>query len=156
MKLLFKQRVFSWFDSYDIYDEQGDAVFTVKGQLSWGHCLHISDAAGNHIGTVKEVVLSFLPRFEIYAGDRLLGSIRKEFTFFKPKFTLDMNGWTIDGDWLEWDYTIRDASGKPVATISKQLLSWSDTYVIDVHSPADAIPALMVVLDIDAEKCSWD
>ncbi len=156
MKLLFKQRVFSWFDSYDIYDEQGDAVFTVKGQLSWGHCLHISDAAGNHIGTVKEVVLSFLPRFEIYAGDRLLGSIRKEFTFFKPKFTLDMNGWTIDGDWLEWDYTIRDASGKPVATISKQLLSWSDTYVIDVHSPADAIPALMVVLAIDAEKCSRD
>lgn len=156
MKLLFKQRVFSWFDSYDIYDEQGDAVFTVKGQLSWGHCLHISDAAGNHIGTVKEVVLSFLPRFDIYAGDRLLGSIRKEFTFFKPKFTLDMNGWTIDGDWLEWDYTIRDASGKPVATISKQLLSWSDTYVIDVHSPADAIPALMVVLAIDAEKCSRD
>lgn len=156
MKLLFKQRVFSWFDSYDIYDEQGDAVFTVKGQLSWGHCLHISDAAGNHIGTVKEVVLSFLPRFEIYAGDRLMGSIRKEFTFFKPKFTLDMNGWTIDGDWLEWNYTIRDASGKPVATISKQLLSWSDTYVIDVHSPADAIPALMVVLAIDAEKCSRD
>ncbi len=156
MKLLFKQRVFSWFDSYDIYDEQGNAVFTVKGQLSWGHCLHISDAAGNHIGTVKEVVLSFLPRFEIYASDRLLGSIRKEFTFFKPKFTLDMNGWTIDGDWLEWDYTIRDASGKPVATISKQLLSWSDTYVIDVHSPVDAIPALMVVLAIDAEKCSRD
>ena len=156
MKLLFKQRVFSWFDSYDIYDEQGDAVFTVKGQLSWGHCLHISDAAGNHIGTVKEVVLSFLPRFEIYAGDRLLGSIRKEFTFFKPKFTLDMNGWTIDGDWLEWDYTIRDASGKPVATISKQLLSWSDTYVIDVHSPANAIPALMVVRANDAEKCSRD
>ena len=156
MKLLFKQRVFSWFDSYDIYDEQGDAVFTVKGQLSWGHCLHISDAAGNHIGTVKEVVLSFLPRFELYAGDRLLGSIRKEFTFFKPKFTLDMNGWTIDGDWLEWDYTIRDASGKPVATISKQLLSWSDTYVIDVHSPANAIPALMVVLAIDAENCSRD
>ena len=156
MKLLFKQRVFSWFDSYDIYDEQGDAVFTVKGQLSWGHCLHISDAAGNHIGTVKEVVLSFLPRFEIYAGDRLLGSIRKEFTFFKPKFTLDMNGWTIDGDWLEWDYTIRDASGKPVATISTPLLSWSDTYVIDVHSPANAIPALMVVLAIDAEKCSRD
>ena len=34
MKLLFKQRVFSWFDSYDIYDEQGNPVFAVKGQLS--------------------------------------------------------------------------------------------------------------------------
>lgn len=156
MKLLFKQRVFSWFDSYDVYDEQGQTLFTVQGQLSWGHCLHITDALGRHIGTVKEVVLSFLPRFDIYSGDRLLGSIRKEFTFFKPKFTLDMNGWTVDGNWFEWDYSIRDGSGRTVATISKQLLNWSDTYAIDVSNPADAIPALMVVLAIDAEKCSRD
>ena len=156
MKLLFKQRVFSWFDSYDVYDEQGETAFTVQGQLAWGHCLRISDATGRHIGTVKEVVFSLLPRFEIYAGDRRIGSIRKEFTFFKPKFTLDMNGWTIDGDWFEWDYSIRDGSGRTVATISKQLFNWSDTYVIDVANPADAIPALMVVLAIDAEKCSRD
>ena len=31
MKLLFKQRFFSWFDSYDIYDENGAAVYTVEG-----------------------------------------------------------------------------------------------------------------------------
>ena len=37
MRLLFKQRLFSWFDSYDIYDEDGNTVYTVKGQLSWGH-----------------------------------------------------------------------------------------------------------------------
>lgn len=54
MKLLFKQRFFSWFDSYDIYNEAGETVYTVEGKLSWGHCLHILDAAGNHIGTVKE------------------------------------------------------------------------------------------------------
>ena len=36
MKLLFKQRVFSWFDSYDIYGEDGETVFTVQGRLSWG------------------------------------------------------------------------------------------------------------------------
>lgn len=37
MKLLFKQRFFSWFDSYDIYDESGATRYVVKGQLSWGH-----------------------------------------------------------------------------------------------------------------------
>lgn len=156
MKLLFKQRLFSWFDSYDIYDEQGQTVFIVKGQLSWGHCLKIMTPDGANVGTVKEVVLSFLPRFEIYAGDRLIGSIRKEFTFFKPKFSIDMNGWTVDGDWLEWDYTIRDGRGIAVATISKQLLNWTDTYAIDIADPADVVPALMVVLAIDAEKCSRD
>lgn len=156
MKLLFKQRIFSWFDSYDVFDEQGEIMFTVKGQLSWGHCLRITDSMGRHVGTVKEVVLSLLPRFDIYFGDRLLGSIRREFTLFRPKFTLDMNGWTIDGNLLEWDYSIHDGSGRTAATISKQLFNWSDTYVIDVPNPADAIPALMVVLAIDAEKCSRD
>lgn len=36
MKLLFKQRFFSWFDSYDIFDESGNVIFIAKGQLSWG------------------------------------------------------------------------------------------------------------------------
>ena len=44
MKLLFKQKMFSWLDSYDIYNEQGEVVFTVKGQLDWGHCLKIYDS----------------------------------------------------------------------------------------------------------------
>lgn len=35
MKLLFKQRAFTWFDSYDIYDENENTVYVVKGQLSW-------------------------------------------------------------------------------------------------------------------------
>ncbi len=30
MKLLFKQRFFSWFDSYDIYGGDGSVVYTVK------------------------------------------------------------------------------------------------------------------------------
>ena len=46
MILRFKQRFFSWFDSYDIYDENGNTVYVVKGQLSWGHCLKIFDAYG--------------------------------------------------------------------------------------------------------------
>ena len=73
MKMLFKERFFSWFDSYDIYDETGNTLFTVEGKLSWGHCLHILNAAGEHIGTVKEVILTFLPKFELYIGSGYAG-----------------------------------------------------------------------------------
>ena len=31
MRLMFRQRAFSWFDSYDIYDETGHPVFRVEG-----------------------------------------------------------------------------------------------------------------------------
>lgn len=154
MKLLFKQRFFSWLDSYDIYDETGAVVYTVQGKLSLGHCLHIHDAAGVHIATLQERVLTFLPKFEIYLEDTYVGCIRKEFTFFHPRFTLECNDWQVEGEWMEWDYRILDGVGCLVATVSKELFRWTDTYVIDVERPEDALLSLLVVLAIDAEKCS--
>ena len=141
MKLLFKQRFFSWFDSYDIYNEEGDTVYTVKGAPSWGHRLIVCDALGNEIGTVREKVLSWLPKFEMFLGDRYIGRISKELTLFKPKF-------------FEWDYSITDSGGQPVASVSKKLWNLTDTYEIDVLNPQDAVVSLMLVLAIDAEKCS--
>lgn len=154
MKLLFKQRFFSWLDSYDIYDETGAVVYTVQGKLALGHCLHIHDAAGAHIATLQERVLTFLPKFEIYLEDTYVGCIRKEFTFFRPRFTLECNDWQVEGEWMEWDYRILDGVGRLVATVSKELFRWTDTYVIDVERPEDALLSLLVVLAIDAEKCS--
>ena len=128
MRLLFRQRLFSWFDSYDIYDEAGNTVYTVEGKLAWGHCLHILNAAGDHIGTVREQVLTFLPKFELYVQDQYVGCIQKEFTFFTPKFDIDCNGWRVEGDFLEWDYRVTEACGAQVASIHKELLHWTDTY----------------------------
>ena len=154
MKLLFKQRFFSWFDSYDIFDEAGVSLFTVEGQLAWGHTLHINDIDGNHMATVKQRIFSFLPKFDLYEGETLVGTITKDFTFFKPSFDVDCNGWHVDGDFFEWDYDILDKFGDRVASVSKELWNWTDTYSIDVADPADALYALMVVLAIDAEKDS--
>lgn len=154
MKLLFKQRFFSWFDSYDIYDEDGKTVYTVEGQLAWGHCLKIFDASGNEIGMIQEKVFTLLPKFEIFIDGSYVGCISKEFTFFKPVFDIDYNGWHIEGDFFEWDYSILNSTGDCVAQVSKELFNWTDTYVIDVYDPQDALSALMLVLAIDAEKCS--
>ena len=154
MKLLFKQRMFSWFDSYDIYNISGETVYTVKGQLSWGHCFKIYDTNGFEIGTVKQKIFSFLPRFEMYFGERYVGSINKEFAFLKPKYNIDCNGWRIEGDFFEWDYNIINSYGSLVATVSKEIWKLTDTYTIDVINEEDALYALMLVLAIDAEKCS--
>lgn len=154
MRLWFKQRFFSWFDSYDIYDEAGNTVYTVEGKLSWGHCLHILDAGGNHVGTVQERVFTLLPKFELYESGEYIGSIQKEFSFFRPRYDIDCFGWQVEGNFWEWDYTVTEACGGLVASISKELLNWTDTYSIDVTDPGNALYALMLVLAIDAEKCS--
>ena len=154
MKLWFKQRFFSWFDSYDIYHEDGSIAFTVEGKLSWGHRLHILNPQGQHIATVQQRVLTFLPQFEFYIADVLVGMLRKEFTLFRPAYDLDWNGWHVDGDFFEWEYSIYNGGSAEVARISKELFHWTDTYTIDVARSEDALAALMVVLAIDAEKCS--
>lgn len=154
MQLLFKQRFFSWLDSYDIYDEVGNPAYTVEGRLAWGHKLVIYDAAGREAGMVREELLTLLPRFTISQEGREVGEIRKEFTFFKPSFALDCRGWQVEGNFLEWDYEITDPQGRTVAAISKQLFHWTDTYVLDIADPADAIYVLMIALAIDAAKCS--
>ena len=154
MKLRFKQRLISGFDSYDIFSESGDTVFTVKGKFANGHYLRIYNAAGKELGSVRERMLTFLPKFDLYIADRCAGHIQKEFTLFKPSFRLDFNGWRVEGNWMEWDYNILDASGRHVAAISKEVLNWTDTYVLDIAEDRDALYVLMVVLAIDAEKCS--
>ena len=153
MKMYFKQRFFSWFDSYDIYDNQGNILFVVKGQLSWGHCLKIFDAYGNEIGTVKERLFTFQPKFEVYLGDRYLGCISKEFTFFKPKYEIDYNGWRVEGDFMGWEYDVYSGCSS-IVHISKELLHWGDTYAINISNPADELDALMLVIAIDAANCS--
>jgi len=154
MKLLFKQKLFSWFDSYDIFDERGETLFTVKGQLSWGHCFKIFDNRGREVGTVKQRILTFLPKFEMYLGDSYVGCISKEFTLFKPAYNIDCSGWHIEGNFFEWDYEIISDTGKHVATVTKEIWNWTDTYTIDVTDSEDCLQALMLVLAIDAEKCS--
>ena len=153
MKLLFKQRAFTWFDSYDIFDEAGNTVYTVQGRLAWGHKLEISDAAGNYLGQVRQEVLTFRPRFSLFIGENCVGQLRKDFALFKPVFTLDCNGWEIEGNFWEWDYRVTEGS-RIVMTVSKELFHWTDTYQMDIADPRDALLCLMIVLAIDAEKCS--
>ena len=155
MKLLFKQRAFTWFDSYDIYDENETTVYVVKGQLSWGHCLKIYDAEEEHeLGTVKQEVLTWRPKFELYEGEDCIGHLEKEWSWFKPKYNIDFNGWHVEGDFAEWDYTITGPDGGTAATVFKELFHWTDTYILDIADPDDALYVLMFVLAIDAEKCS--
>ena len=154
MKLLFKQKMFSWFDNYDIFGENGEIVYKVKGQLAWGHCLKVYDALGREVGMVKEKVFAWFPTFFVYVNGQIVGQIRRKFSWFMPKFEMQYCGWEIVGNAWEWNYTVKNRNGETIAFVDKKLWKWTDTYEIDVLAPNDALNVLMLVLAIDAEKCS--
>lgn len=153
MRLMIKQRVFSWGEKFDIYDEQGNARFFVKGDIfSFGHQLHVFDMNDREIGSVHEVVFSFPKQFEIVMDGYAKGTITKEFTLFSQEYNIDFNGWYVEGDFLHWDYDVY-ANGRVIAHIHKEWLAWGDTYVIDIENPADELMAVMLVVAIDAANC---
>ncbi len=152
MRLCFKQKIFSFWGSYDIYNEYGETVYTVKGVPSFGSKFVILDSNGNELGFIKQELFHFPARFGMYANGNYMGSISKQFTFFKPKFNIDFNSWHISGDFAEWNYTILDGTGVIIATADKELFNFSDTYNLHVQNPADALFVLMIVIAIDAEK----
>lgn len=157
MQLLIKQRIFSWGDSYDVYDETGQSRYIVKGKVfSLGHQIHVFDKqTGEEVGAIREKLLTFLPKFEIVINDQIMGTVSREFTFFRPKYRVDFRGWEVDGDLFGWNYVARRGEYE-VLHVSKEILTWSDTYAIEYMNPADEIPALLLVLAIDAANCGKD
>lgn len=154
MRLLIKQRVFSWTDTYDIYDESGQVKYTVKADLlTIGHRLRVFDATGEQIGIIKEKVLTFLPAFEVEVNGRKIGEIQQKFSFFKPKYEINYNGWRVEGDFLGWNYDVYQECCS-IIHISKELLHWGDTYVLDIINPRDELDGLMLVIAIDAANCT--
>lgn len=154
MRLLIKQRVFSWSDTYDVYDEDGNAKYFVKAEfLSLGHRLHVYDQMDREVGLIKEKLLSFLPVFEIEVNGVQQGMIEQRFSLFKPKYEVDFNGWRVEGDFLGWDYYVYSGCSA-VIHITKEWLHWGDTYVIDIPNPSDELMGLLLVIAIDAANCT--
>ena len=153
MRLLIKQRVFSWTDTFDVYDENEDVKYFVKGEFfSLGHKLHVYAKTGEEVGVIRQRLFTLLPKFDIEIGGQEMGCVEKKFTFFKPKYELDYNGWRVEGDFLGWDYQVYAACSL-VMEISKEPFHWGDTYVIDIADPKDEQMGLMLVLAIDAANC---
>ena len=154
MELLIKQRVFSWTDSYDVYDENGQPRYFVKAELlTLGPQIHVYDAqTGRELGSVHQRLLTFLPAFEVVLNGRMVGSVRKRFSLLFPRYDVDYRDWSVEGDLLNWDYEVTRGS-ETVMTISKELLHWGDTYTLRYQNPADELPGLLLVIAIDAANC---
>lgn len=93
-----------------------------------------------------------MPEFELIVANQVIGSVKKEVTFFKPHFVVDFNNWEVKGDIFEWEYQVLDANQEIVATISKDVWQGTDCYKIEIYQDSDALYVVMLVLAIDAQK----
>lgn len=156
MRLLIREKVFSWADKFTVTDEAGVPRYTVEGQLfSWGKKLRVYDMDGREAAYIEQKVMSFMPRYRVYVRETLIGEVVREFTLFRPKYSVLGAGWDVEGDFWGHDYTVL-RNGMPVVTISKEWFTWGDCYALDIGHPEDEIQALALVLAIDCAMESDD
>ena len=155
MKLLIKQKVFSWRDRFSVYGEDLTERYQVTGELfTFGKKLRVCDMEGNEVSYISQRLFTFLPRYFISQNGTEIAEVKKELSFIKQTYSVAELGWHIDGSFSKHDYTIKDTAGRIVAEIKKQWFTWGDTYMIDISNPSDELTVLCTVIIIDAVMAS--
>ncbi len=148
MKLYFKQKVFSFRQRSEIYDEFGNVLFNAVGEISLARKMHIYDRTGNEVAYVERKLFRLLPRFSIYVMGQYVTDIVKEFTFFKPSYVFERIGWRVDGEIFSHDYRVFSGN-MYVASVHKHWMTWGDSFEIDIADGQDVIMVLAAVIAID-------
>ena len=81
-----------------------------------------------------------------------IGTIKQEWSMWKPKYKCDLENYEIDGNIWGLQYQIKKDCNV-IATINKKLFSLNDTYIID-STEEDLFNALLIAVAIDATNCS--
>ena len=149
MKLYIKEKVFTWGDKFTVWDAQGNEKYFVEGEVfSFGKKLHVYDRHDREVAYIEQELFTWMPRYTVYVGGRQAAQVKREFTWFTPRYSVLGLGWDVQGHFWEHDYEISQ-NGRNIVTITKEWMTWGDSYELDIAEGADEIVALAVVLTID-------
>lgn len=151
MRLYIKQKVFSFGDKYNIFDESGNAKYIVQGEVfSFGKKLHVYDLNGQEFIYIEQKVFSFLPKYYVYIRGQLAVTIVKKFTIFSSQFIVEGTDLQVEGDFFAHDFRLVNAQGQILMAINKKYMTWGDSYEMEIGDPAMEALCIGVNLCIDA------
>lgn len=150
MNFIVRQKIFTFADSFNIEDEFGTPRYHVEGKfLTIGKKLDIYDMEGKHLVYIEQELFKLLPEYYLYENEEVVARVKKEFSFLIPRVNIESayGDFTIDGSVMGYNFTIKK-DGKIVARITKDIISFSDTYRVEIEDEnQDFILALVIVLD---------
>ena len=149
MKLYIQEHIFTFGDQFSVLDEQGNEKYFVEGEIfTWGKKLHVYDRHRREVAFIKQELFTFMPCYHVYVGDRDIAQVRKELSFFCPRYYVDGLNWDVEGDFFAHEYRVTK-NGRDIVSIDKEWMTWGDSYELTIAPDADEIVALAVVLTID-------
>lgn len=151
MRYQIRQKIFSFGDNFVIRGENEEPRFIVKGKvISFGDKLSLQDLNGNELFYIEQKLFKFLPEYHIYSNTAHVAMVKKEFSFFKPRFFIESQygAYEMEGNIFGYDFQIIK-NGRIVAEINKKWFAFSDTYGVDIDNNEDQAFLLAMVIVID-------
>jgi len=151
-QLYIKQRVFSLSGKFTVKNQEQKDIYYVEGSfLQIPKTFSIMNAERDEVALITKKTFSFLPKFfvEVNGQERL--TIKKEFSLFKARYTIDGTGIDIRGNWWDMNFQVMQ-NGEMIGQVSKEWLSWGDTYKVDILDEEMERVVIAIVVAIDCVK----
>ncbi|RHW35889.1 hypothetical protein D1B33_12385 [Lysinibacillus yapensis] len=150
--LYIKQKVFSISGKFTVKDEQERDVYYVEGSfMRIPKTFSILNDTRHEVALITKKTFSFLPKFFVEAGGREVITIKKEFSFFKARYTIDAAGIEVQGNWWDMDFQIIQ-QGQVVGKVSKEWFTWGDSYKVQILNEEMETIVFALVIAIDCVK----
>jgi uncharacterized protein YxjI len=150
MALCIREKIFSWSEKYEVYDEQQKVLYSVKGEVfSFGHKIHIYNAQGEEVAFIREKIWTFFKKFEISLHGEVKGLVKEKFSWFHPRYEVDFMNCQVTGDIFAWNYEIKRGE-EPVALVQRKIFSWANVFYLTYPDPDDELAVLALAIAIDA------
>ncbi len=146
-----KQKVFSVKDKFDVYDQNQELEYQFRGKLmSLSNKLELLDTSGEVILSAHKKLISFMPKYFVYDLFNDEVAVIKKLLAIPAKFSITAldKEYHVSGSLFAHSFTVSDSTGV-VASIEKKLISWGDTYEIDIADEENAELFLFLVIVID-------
>ena len=151
-QLYIKQKVFSLSGQFTVKDEQEKDVYYVEGSfMKVPKTFSIMNAEREEIALITKKMLSFLPKFFVEVNGQELLTIKKEFSFFKARYTIDAAGIDVHGNWWEMDFEVLQ-NGEVVGKVNKEWFTWGDSYKVQIVNEEMETIIIALVVAIDCVK----
>lgn len=151
MKYYIKQKVFSLKDKFNVTDENENLKYQVQGKMfSLHNKMQLLDLNGDVLFSSSKKLLRLLPKYFIFdKGGAEVATIVRKFSV-RPKFDLSIlrKEQMVDGSLFAHSFNIIDG-GHVVASIKKKIISWGDTYEIEIYEEENIELYLFVVIILD-------
>lgn len=150
MKLFFDDKLVSWSDSFDIFDEIGRKLFRVEAKQG-AHRLTVyaTSARRKNVATIRESS-SNNHAVTVRHGSRFVAAVRRAASRMKQFFDLGFLGWFAQGDFADGSFSILDANARIVANVNHSFFLARDMRCIDSR-PEFYLHSLTFTLAIDVQ-----